>query len=87
MTCSLAIEALMHSCPRNQWNPILAQLPILEHYYNQEFCDSNARISFRRVKEITTELLPHGPAVDLDVYGWFQPRRAQSQQNKERFSQ
>ncbi|KAJ4783683.1 WUSCHEL related homeobox 14 [Rhynchospora pubera] len=61
---------------KSQWNPTSEQLTILDYYHNQEFSSSNIRISFKRVKQITTELLPYGHAIDLDVYDWFLTQRA-----------
>ncbi|CAN6481578.1 unnamed protein product [Victoria cruziana] len=64
---------------RQRWTPSQMQLQILENIFEQ----GNGTPSKQKIKEITSELMQHGPISETNVYNWFQNRRARSKRKQQ----
>lgn len=59
---------------RQRWTPSPAQLHILERLYDH----GNGTPNKQTIKKITSELSQHGLISEMNVYNWFQNRKARS---------
>ncbi|RWW62528.1 hypothetical protein BHE74_00030333 [Ensete ventricosum] len=64
--------------PRQRWCPTTKQLQMLENIFDQ----GNGAPSKQKIKEITLELSLHGQISEMNVYNWFQNRRARSKRKQ-----
>ncbi|KAE8695872.1 WUSCHEL-related homeobox 13 [Hibiscus syriacus] len=63
---------------RQRWTPTPVQLQILECIFEQ----GTGTPSKQKIKEITSELSQHGQISEMNVYNWFQNRRARSKRKQ-----
>ncbi|ESQ53544.1 hypothetical protein EUTSA_v10025989mg [Eutrema salsugineum] len=63
---------------RQRWTPTPVQLQILERIFDQ----GTGTPSKQKIKDITEELIQHGPIAEQNVYNWFQNRRARSKRKQ-----
>ncbi|KAH9314597.1 hypothetical protein KI387_023224, partial [Taxus chinensis] len=59
---------------RQRWTPSQTQLHILERLYSY----GNGTPNKQNIKKITSELIQHGPISEMNVYNWFQNRKARA---------
>ncbi|CAA2997281.1 WUSCHEL-related homeobox 8 [Olea europaea subsp. europaea] len=64
---------------RQRWTPTAVQLQMLERIFDQ----GSGTPSKQKIKEITSELCPHGQISETNVYNWFQNRRARSKRKQQ----
>lgn len=64
---------------RQRWTPSQIQLQLLEKHFKEGTGTSNKQ----RIKDITAELIQHGPISETNVYNWFQNRRARSKRRQQ----
>ncbi|GAB2231954.1 hypothetical protein Drorol1_Dr00010973 [Drosera rotundifolia] len=63
---------------RQRWSPTPVQLQILESIFDQGI----GTPSKQKIKEITAQLSQHGKISEMNVYNWFQNRRARSKRKQ-----
>lgn len=63
---------------RHRWTPTPVQLQKLERVFEEGI----GTPSKQKIKDLTAELLQHGPISETNVYNWFQNRRARSKRKQ-----
>ncbi|GMJ07861.1 WUSCHEL related homeobox 13 [Hibiscus trionum] len=63
---------------RQRWTPTPVQLQILDQIFDQ----GTGSPSKQKIKDITLELSQHGQISEMNVYNWFQNRRARSKRKQ-----